>query len=176
MRREIKTKLAWIGWLAGIIDGEACLSSSWRKQGRSIHHLQISIRISTTDFRIPLKCYEITKMGFIYYVKSKSSKWKDWATWCVKGGNAIKIIEQVYPLLISKKEQADIFLKWKNLERFSGGVGRNNFRRIEIIERAMKQRTEIHNQLKIEKHKRMYVDNIQIQKKEEKLYENQTGF
>ena len=161
----------WIAWLAGIIDGEGSLDFSWRK--KPYNYLDARLTVSNTDFRIPLKCKEITQVGFVYYLKSKNPKRKDWACWAVKGENAMKVIEITYPSLISKQEQAKTFLKWRKLKRLGGsGFGHCHKvpnRVIKQREELCKQRIELRDELMAERHRR---NNNQIQKREEKNYGN----
>ena len=142
----IKNKIK-LGWMAGIIDGEGTISAFWvkpKKYKGNSRYLQVYIGVTNTDNKITEECRKITKMGGIYYRHLKHKIWNDWSCWRIRGESACKIAEIILPFLISKKVQAKVLLKWRNLERFVGYHKKNT---IAITQNAIKQRTKIYNQM-----------------------------
>ena len=93
----------WIGWLAGIIDGEGHISIS--PNGGSQHC--IFLGITNTDKSIIDKVSEITGHGYIKR-KRTNEKWKDTYQWIVTANQAYLILNMVLPYLVGKRERAEL--------------------------------------------------------------------
>lgn len=110
-------------WLAGIIDGEGTITATMEKprkyKGES-RFLKVYISVTNTDNRITLACREITQAGSIVYYKPENKRWQGWSRWQVGCEPACKVVEKILPFLVSKKEQAIHFLKWRTMPRFVG--------------------------------------------------------
>ena len=87
---------AW-GWLAGIVDGEGCLSV--RRNGR-----MPSIAVGMTDETAVRRCHAITDVGSV--IIQKTSRQKPLYLWRVYGHDALDVAWLLLPLLITKKAAA----------------------------------------------------------------------
>jgi len=88
-------------WLAALIDGEGCFITI---QGRTI-----LCKVEMLNNPIILKCFQITRCGT---VNKRVKNGKRFWMWQLTATYGKPIIEQVFPYLIEKKEQAEIFIRW----------------------------------------------------------------
>lgn len=94
-------------YLAGLIDGEGCLSIQAHKKQNSFG-LRLTIALNT-----PLILIELHKehKGTVW-VEKETSKRYTITRWQTNGINAAKVIKLVYPHLIIKKKQAEMCLEF----------------------------------------------------------------
>ncbi len=98
-----------LGWAAGIIDGEGCISINKNLKGIGY---TIRLSVNMTHMKTIDNLQKIFKLGSINFVPARCKQWKDTYRWEVSGRNAIEIIKLVYPLLITKEEQAYTAVKF----------------------------------------------------------------
>ena len=126
MKKEI------LAYMAGIIDGEGCLSISKqiRKDRRSPSY-RISITVSNTDKRIVDLFFDYYK-GTVYQRPDgrKDKNWADSYTWYCKHSVSVKFLTDIMPYLLIKKEQAKKLILFQTNQtkyvRKSLGVGRGS--------------------------------------------------
>jgi uncharacterized glyoxalase superfamily protein PhnB len=124
-----------LAWLAGILDGEGSLEVGWTNQYRKdkarlpTKMMYCRIKVGNTDvfmIREISRIYSGLRVGFSYrtYKKSNSRYWViDIKT---QGkGNCRKLINAVYPYLITKIQQADKMLE---IITYRESVGYGGFR------------------------------------------------
>lgn len=100
------------GYLAGLIDGEGCLS--FRYDGRkTILRLYPALVIHMTNYEI-IKLLHNEFGGSFGTIQSDGIK-KISYTWQFQGEQVISIVQRVYPYLIVKKQQADLILGYHAL-------------------------------------------------------------
>ena len=113
-------------YMAGLIDGEACIYISFSRPGSGI----FSIRIAGCFPRSMMDIIQATYGGHVHYKPRRQDHHRDQWSWDIHGKEAICFLEQVRPYLILKGEEADTFIEawnkavipyWfkhgKNLER-----------------------------------------------------------
>jgi hypothetical protein len=91
------------GWLAGIIDGEGCLTIE--RDGRSP-----SIRVGMTDKEAIERCQRIAGVGSMR-LRELANRDKPVWLWCVYSANARDIAWLLLPLLTTKRHLADAIVK-----------------------------------------------------------------
>lgn len=104
-------KKADLAYIAGLIDGEGCISLTKKfRKGKSPEY-RIILRVGNTD---PLMVGFCRKRlgGFIYLSHSKKRKHKCYV-WKTAGGNAIIALKKVYPFLITKRKKAKLAFEFR---------------------------------------------------------------
>jgi hypothetical protein len=121
--QEDKTK--W-SYLAGLIDGEGCISIFHRvKEGEQLTRIHktranthpykmFAMRISITNTYLPLMKWLIANFGGVYYQKRESvNGHKASYEWRPKGRNNVeKMLLGILPYMVIKKEQTQIALDY----------------------------------------------------------------
>jgi hypothetical protein len=96
-------------WLAGILDGEGCVSLNSANHG----HLRAyfpRVSVTNTDLRMIEKIQEITGIGGVYY-RPASGNWRERWHWDVQNIEDIMgLLLAVRPYLITKGDRADLLL------------------------------------------------------------------
>lgn len=103
-------------WLAGVIDSDGCIFISRKKVGqptgkvtngkkyvRTIEGFSPGLSVCGTILPILERCQRITGIGSI---REDNNHGAQAYSWRVESGNAKKIIQEVYPFLVGKKQQA----------------------------------------------------------------------
>jgi hypothetical protein len=126
MYQEDKTK--W-SYLAGLIDGEGCISIAHRiQEGEKLTRIHktrantnpykmFSLRICITNTYVPLMKWLIANFGGVYYQKREASeKHKASYEWRPKGrANVEKMLLGILPYMVIKKEQTQIALEYTRM-------------------------------------------------------------
>ena len=120
-------------WLAAMIDGEGCLGIM--KDVRN-GNLQNYLVVVNTNRALLEKCRKIVGAGNINLFKDENEKHRTRLWWRVNSGTAAKIIVEIYPYLIAKKEQAKVLLAFQDLVNDKSHQGKrlteeNKLKRIE---------------------------------------------
>ncbi len=129
-----------LGYLAGILDGEGCISvgihymkykstPQHKRNQDGFYRLLMNITVSNHDVRIIKRVSELykeLKIGF-YYTTAKK---KDGSTWVINinttgKGSARKLLEAVGDQLVGKKEQMELFLELATYRESLGYSSRN---------------------------------------------------
>jgi hypothetical protein len=103
-------------YLAGLIDGEGCItiikSKPARKAKNPSYSLQVFINI--TDERVIRYCKEVTGVGSISFllVTKRKPTWKNIWTWCLRKQDTYDFLVQILPYLIIKKRQAELAVEY----------------------------------------------------------------
>lgn len=100
-------------WLAGIIDGEGCISLF----RRSTYYVP-SVKIANTNEKLINRCKEILEeVGIEYYIRysdrgeRKNAK-PAWELVLESRPRVVAVLELILPYLVSKDEQAKLVLDW----------------------------------------------------------------
>jgi len=109
-------------YLAGIIDGEGCISIHKQLGTRQLRKRHILyIHIANTDEK--LMQYLLNKVGGNVSRRQVKKKWKISRVWRIGDNKAKELLKQVYPYLILKRKQAKIGFElretYNNNERFT---------------------------------------------------------
>lgn len=111
-----------LSYIAGIIDGEGCISicsTNPSKETQTPSHWCL-INVTNTDYRLISYLQSYFKAGSISTRKSKGNR-KEAYSWVVNGSNAMRVAEELLPYLLLKKEQAELLIelqKHKNLKKY----------------------------------------------------------
>lgn len=95
-------------YLAGIIDGEGCISIRKCKQGKYVYFKPM-IEVGMT-VKAPIEFLAKTFGGSVWYEVIRKSG-KNQHKWRVTGTNIVPIIKAILPHLMVKQEQANLCLK-----------------------------------------------------------------
>jgi hypothetical protein len=123
-----------LAYLAGIIDGEGCLSMGNVHTG--VYTTQIYI--GNTDARVIEWLYR-TFGGSIALRPSPNPKHKPLWRWLASGKNLNVLLQAVLPYLIVKKEQALLLLEY----RTSVTAARRGYRSVEAPPEVVQRRKDI---------------------------------
>ncbi len=105
-----RTDLAYV---AGIIDGEGCISFSGNPT-KSSHYNYILVQVVNTNEWL-IRWLHMAFGGRFHLRKDKREKAKGWKPtyqWSIGSMDALKFLELVYPYLKIKKPQAEIAIKY----------------------------------------------------------------
>lgn len=144
-------------WLAGILDGEGCIHTCWQKTFRNtLGHFRTRIEIRNTDPFLMQRITEIlTNWGakyFLSYIKHKNESYKENMALVISSYKGIHIVlNNVYPYLTGKKEEAKImidFINWRLFEHpmqgCNGGINmtvlQDRMRKLTADLKTVKQR------------------------------------
>lgn len=109
-------------YLAGLIDGEGCISIAKQKITRSptpVYYLMVSI--VSTDKNLLDYWRDITGLGNLCITRKGNLKERDCYQWQLTSNQAIELLILVYQYLILKKDQADIAFNFKKTFLKKGG-------------------------------------------------------
>lgn len=164
-----------IGWLAGIIDGEGCITAGWRyykpesDSGKYKHHTQRAtlymwLTVSNSNSHLLQRVSEIYKkipgVGFCYTV-AKNKKNNHWIINIntTGKGSTRKILELVLPHLTVKKLQAETMLELIDYRISMGYLGK-----------SIKNRPKLQDDPCIQ----LYLDRLHRLKKEQPILPSET--
>jgi len=103
------------GYLAGILDGEGCLSIRSQKGQRSFY---ATLQVSNTDIKMLVYLFDITGLGRLHYSKQYQANRKDSYKWFVTVSKDIyDILDAVYPYLITKRSRADVLYQLREIKK-----------------------------------------------------------
>ena len=123
-----------IGYLAGLIDGEGCISAYYDKNNASP---RIRVSVVNTDKKM-IDWIKKYYGGYTHHRRFRQDNWKDCYAWIINPSRKDKsLIESLIPLLITKKRQMKLVLEYivslnNHGEKTSKKVKR---RRVEIYQR-----------------------------------------
>lgn len=102
-----------IAWLAGIFDGEGCITISRQKPGKDGRknwsyrlYLKVTMGHELTINRI----FALTGIGTVTIQKSKHHN-QAW-TWWAASREALNVLDQLRPYLVTKALEADLAFEW----------------------------------------------------------------
>lgn len=130
--------------MAGLIDGEGCLSiSKQNRKDRKNPTFRTSITVSNTDRRLVDIFHEYFG-GVIYETKDNriSKGWANSFTWHCSIGNSAIFLKAIIPYLIAKKQQAILILEFQEMQSryvrksFGQGLGTKGLSEQEVADRA----------------------------------------
>ncbi|MEU4335937.1 hypothetical protein AB0F59_15105 [Micromonospora lupini] len=97
-RREL-TPAEGIPWVAGIVEGEGCISVSARGD--------VSLGVNSTDLDTIVRLHAATGIGRVYERPSRNEKWRPTATWNVCRINELReLLLELRPWLKSRRRVA----------------------------------------------------------------------
>ena len=110
IRREVD-----LAWLAGIIDGEGCLSLDMKLSHNGKVYLMPKIRVINTDVRMIQKTARIyLELGVVFYYninKKRREHYKDQTAIIISSqGSSVKVLNAIIPYLANKKSIAECML------------------------------------------------------------------
>ena len=95
------------GWVAGLIDGEGCIS---------IQDNQLDLKVSNTHEPTLTRFKEIVNVGTVYDVtSSKSIGTRPIFQWTARGRESRVVIRHCLPVLVTKREQAKLGIDYQGL-------------------------------------------------------------
>lgn len=108
-----------LAYLAGIVDGEGCLTLNFKKPGpksgrRGCH--RIVVHVSNTNKAVIEHILRVTGIGRVHpFVaetdRNRKARWQ-WAAW---SNQAIEFLKLIQPWLIVKKEQCRLLIEFSKL-------------------------------------------------------------
>ena len=132
MRTMTPTESAYVG---GIIDGEGCIEFKWvdrirrdRKGTPTYHTLIVRMEVPQVDKRLIDYLIEITKEGTRDIKRyPKNPTHHDQHRWRVGYHGVYRVLKQVYPYLIVKKQKAKLVIDHYDKQFFKKTFGKGGF-------------------------------------------------
>jgi hypothetical protein len=126
------TESAYVG---GIIDGEGCIEFKWatrirkdRKGTPTYRTLIVRLEVPQVDKRLIDWLMEITKEGTRDIKRYPSHpSWQDQHRWRVGYHGVYRVLKQVYPYLIVKKQKAKLVVDHYDKQFFKKTFGKGGF-------------------------------------------------
>jgi len=121
-RKDKKITLGWIGWTAGIIDGEGSIGIAKMKRDTVRYTYQARLTVSNSNLRALEKLQELWG-GAIKPMRgnSRQKTWRPTFQWTLSGINMKKLLQRIIPYLKIKSEQAKLAIHTQ--ERVGGRKG-----------------------------------------------------
>jgi hypothetical protein len=112
--QSISREADW-AWLAGIYDGEGCLSVELKMAGNGKMYVLVKVRVINTDVRMIQKCARIYKrenVVFYYNInKRRKPHYKDqMAILVTSQGSCLKVLQGTLPHLANKQPMAEALI------------------------------------------------------------------
>ena len=114
-----------LAYMAGILDGEGCISiTKIRASNTNLHNLSygLQVRVGMVDKSIPLLFYYAFG-GSFRQRKYSHKEYKNQWLWGVSGKLAIRSLEMLLPYLRSKKNEAELAIKFWGIKRHRNVAG-----------------------------------------------------
>lgn len=127
-------------WLAGFIDGEGTIYISSSKKGR-----ELALRVRNTHLPSLDRIKQICKIGHIGPHgggPGRLGKRKGYE-WYATNMQALKVLENVYPYLVTKRAQAEVAIAFQRHKHYRRKTGEQKLPRYEV-EDDLKYREAIH--------------------------------
>ncbi len=130
MRHQKRNKLHELtemdkAYLAGLFDGEGCVHIS-RYQGKNNRSptFTLHVMVSQCDENYLIYWMGKTGMGKIYIHHPQKKEHRPGYCWTLPSRSAAQFLETLLPLLMVKKEQAEIAIEFqKSYDQYIGGSG-----------------------------------------------------
>lgn len=108
-----------LAWLAGLIDGEGCISLTRRRPQRKNRALAYNYRLilKVTMCHLPTvqRCRDLTGLGSIQTQQLQREHFSKAYTWFCNAGDAGMVIEALLPWFVTKRDEALAALDFLNL-------------------------------------------------------------
>jgi len=132
VRTMTPTESAYVG---GIIDGEGCIEFKWadrirrnRKGTPTYRTLIVRLEVPQVDKRLIDYLMEITKEGTRDIKRYPSHPtWNDQHRWRVGYHGVYRVLKQVHPYLIVKKEKSKLVIDHYDKQFFKKTFGKGGF-------------------------------------------------
>ena len=132
MRTMTPTESAYVG---GIIEGEGCIEFKWanrirrnRKGSPTYRTLIVRLEVPQVDKRLIDYLMEITKEGTRDIKRYPSHPtWQDQHRWRVGYHGVYRVLKQVHPYLIVKKEKSKLVIDHYDKQFFKKTFGKGGF-------------------------------------------------
>ena len=139
----------WLGWAAGIVDGEGCIQIVKRQGVKGYTYYLTRLSVTNTDPRVTERFKAAFGGSISRQRMMKSTRQKTKYQWMVNATKAERIILLLRPWLLVKAEQADIALAARQYRQYGarslgpyGGTTdqnalewlRRELRRLKVIE------------------------------------------
>ena len=126
------TESAYVG---GIIDGEGCVEFKWadrirrnRKGSPTYRTLIVRLEVPQVDKRLIDYLIEVTKEGTRDIKRYPSHPtWNDQHRWRVGYNGVYRVLKQVHPYLIVKKEKSKLVIDHYDKQFFKKNFGKGKF-------------------------------------------------
>jgi len=112
-----------LAWVAGFIDGEACITIRKYKGQKAVNFThQLDIHLSNTSREALEKVQSVLGVGVIHSIPQRAKLgFKETWQFVIVANQAEAALRQVLPYLIAKRREADIALEFAKLPRESYG-------------------------------------------------------
>lgn len=114
-----------LAWLAGLIDGEGCISLTRRSPQRKNRcvspNYRLILKVSMCHLATVRRCREITGLGTLQMQEAQKQHYTSAFTWFCNATDAELVIEAVLPWLVTKREEALVALDFLRLPQAKRG-------------------------------------------------------
>jgi len=101
----------WKGWIAGIIDGEGCISVRKRYDSNNkTGHFDVRISVANTDFAMVKSLKKIIGLGGLQFKRTIPPR-QDYWRYAIGGKSGWQLLELLLPYLVTKHKRALIAIE-----------------------------------------------------------------
>lgn len=105
------TDSGWLGWAAGIVDGEGCIRLARNKRAnRPNDSWSIVVAVSNTDIAMLHKLKELLGGNIVKRSAPPMAHYKQQWRWQVFSKEAVAVLQKILPWLVTKHYQAECAL------------------------------------------------------------------
>lgn len=107
----------YLGWVAGIVDGEGHIGLGKQKQnGCRRYNYHPTIHVTNTNYEILNELEKLTSLGIIDYHNHTLDKYKKVGRWRLRKDEQKVFLPIILPYLIGKALQAELLIEYLALE------------------------------------------------------------
>ncbi len=139
-----------LAYIAGFLDGEGAVGL-YRCNTRKRFSYRLEVQLMQVDKR-PLDLVKKHYGGSLSVRRHDNPKWQDCWHWMSADKTAERLLRDIYPYLIVKKERAEIALRFRDLPCL------NNIDHINQITERSRERARVYNDSIIERRKQIYAE------------------
>ena len=103
-------------YIAGIIDGEGCITMGKGGRDRSDYHDSITVEMACSE--VPNFLYKLS--GGSLKERNREGRTKKFWCWYIRAKGGEELLTQIIPYLVLKKRQAELFLEYRKTIGYSG--------------------------------------------------------
>jgi hypothetical protein len=127
---------AQVGWLAGIIDGEGCITISKQKAGaggRVNPSYRLFLKVTMGHLEAVERVRDLLDVGSVHVQNARQRHdgvlWNQAWAWWVSANEAAAVLRFLRPHLVVKAAEADVAMEFAALPRWLTGGANGNLRK-----------------------------------------------
>lgn len=107
-----------LAWAAGLFDGEGCIQIAKQTAGKNVNHTLV-LSLAMVDTATVAAFQTIVRCGTIR--KYANGKARPLYTWRIWNTEAVKVLQKLYPHLVTKVAQAQVGINFQRMKNANKG-------------------------------------------------------